>query len=46
LASEGNVSIERTALLMDALLDVPVSSGFVHRAGERFAQRLAAAPAR
>jgi transposase len=43
LASEGNVPIERTAMLMDALLDVPVSSGFVARALERFAQHLAAA---
>jgi transposase len=42
LAGEGNVPIERTALLMDALLDVPVSSGFVARACERFAQRLTA----
>jgi hypothetical protein len=41
LAGEGNVPIERTALLMDALLGVPVSSGFVARACERFAQRLA-----
>jgi hypothetical protein len=43
LASEGNVPIERTAMLMEALLDVPVSSGFVARAVERLAQRLAAA---
>jgi transposase len=43
LASEGNVPIERTATLMDALLDVPVSSGFVSRAVERFAQCLAEA---
>jgi Transposase IS66 family len=43
LASEGNVPIERTAKLMDALLDVPVSSGFVGRALQRFAERLAAA---
>jgi len=43
LASEGNVPIERTALLMDALLEVSVSSGFVARACERFAQRLAVA---
>ena len=42
LASEGNVPIERTALLMDALWGVPVSSGFVARACERFAQRLTA----
>jgi hypothetical protein len=43
LASEGNVPIERTAMLMEALLGVPVSSGFVGRAMERWAQRLAAA---
>ena len=43
LASEGNVPIERTAMLMEALLGVPVSSGFVGRAVERLAQRLAAA---
>jgi transposase len=43
LASEGNVPIERTAMLMEALLGVPVSSGFVGRALERLAQRLAAA---
>jgi transposase IS66 family protein/uncharacterized protein DUF6444 len=42
LASEGNVPIERTAMLMEALLDVPVSTGFVARALERLAQRLAA----
>jgi transposase len=29
LASEGNVPIERTAMLMGTLWDVPVSSGFV-----------------
>jgi transposase len=43
LASEGNVPIERTAHLMAALLATPVSTGFVARALERFAQRLAAA---
>jgi transposase len=43
LASEGNVPIERTAMLMETLLGVAVSSGFVGRALERFAQRLAAA---
>ncbi|MGH3185269.1 MAG: DUF6444 domain-containing protein, partial [Streptosporangiaceae bacterium] len=43
LASEGNVPIERTAHLMAALLGAPVSTGFVARALERFAQRLAAA---
>jgi transposase len=43
LAGEGNVPIERTAALMEAMLGVPVSVGFVARALERFAQRLAAA---
>jgi hypothetical protein len=43
LASEGNVPVERTALLMAALLGAPVSTGFVARALERFAQHLAAA---
>ena len=43
LAGEGNVPIERTATLMEALLTVPVSPGFVNRACERFSQRLAAA---
>ncbi|MFZ0120726.1 MAG: IS66 family transposase [Pseudonocardiaceae bacterium] len=43
LASEGNVPLERTAHLMAALLGAPVSTGFVARALERFAQRLAAA---
>jgi hypothetical protein len=42
LASEGNVPIERTAMLMASLLGVPVSTGFVARALERFAHRLAA----
>lgn len=42
LASEGNVPIERTAMLMEALLGVPVSAGFVARALQRLAQRLAA----
>jgi transposase len=42
LASEGNVPIERTAMLMEALLGASVSTGFVARALERFAQRLAA----
>jgi transposase len=41
-ANEGNVSLERTAMLMAALLGAPVSTGFVARALERFAQRLAA----
>ncbi len=43
LAGEGNVPIERTAMLTRALLGVPVSAGFVARALERLAQRLAAA---
>ena len=43
LASEGNVPIERTAMLMETLTGVAVSSGFVARALERFGQRLAAA---
>lgn len=43
LASEGNVPLERTAMLMQSLLGVAVSTGFVARALERFAQRLDAA---
>jgi transposase len=43
LASEGNVPLERTAMLMASLLGTPVSTGFVARALERFAQRLDAA---
>jgi transposase len=43
LASEGNVPLERTAMLMASLLDTPVSTGFVARALQRFAQRLGAA---
>jgi transposase len=42
LASEGNVLLERTAMLMATLLGTPVSTRFVARALERFAQRLAA----
>jgi transposase len=41
LGSEGNVPVERTAMLMEALLGVPVSAGFVARAAERLADRLA-----
>jgi regulator of replication initiation timing len=41
LGSAGNVPVERTAMLMAALLGSPVSSGFVARAHERFAGRLA-----
>ncbi|MCA1694008.1 MAG: IS66 family transposase [Actinobacteria bacterium] len=43
VAGEGNVPIERTAMLIEALLGTPVSVGFVARSLERFAQRLAAA---
>jgi transposase len=43
LASQGNVPVERAATLMAALLGTPVSAGFVARALQRFAQRLAAA---
>lgn len=40
LGSEGNVPVERTAMLLHALLGVEVSAGFVARAAERLAQRL------
>ena len=40
LASAGNVPVERTAMLMEALLGSPVSTGFVARAHQRFAERL------
>jgi hypothetical protein len=43
LGSEGNVPVERTAMLMSALLGAPVSAGFVARAHERLAGRLDAA---
>jgi transposase len=43
LSSEGNVPVERTAALMEALLGTPVSAGFVARALARLAGRLAAA---
>lgn len=43
LSSEGNVPVERTAALMEALLGTPVSAGFVARALARLAQRLQAA---
>ncbi len=43
LGSEGNVPVERTAMLMAALLGTPVSAGFVARAHERLAARLEAA---
>ena len=42
LASEGNVPLERSAMLMASLLGTPVSTGFVARALQRFAQRLGA----
>jgi transposase len=42
LSSEGNVPVERTAALMEALLGTPVSAGFVARALARLAQRLQA----
>ncbi len=41
--SEGNVPVERTAMLMEALPGAPVSAGFVARAHERLAERLDAA---
>jgi transposase len=40
LGSEGNVPVERTAMLIHALLGVEVSTGFVARAGQRLAQAL------
>jgi hypothetical protein len=43
LGSAGNVPVERTAMLMESLLASPVSTGFVARAHERFAERLDAA---
>ena len=43
LSNEGNVPVERTTTVIEALLGVPVSAGFVAPALERFAQRLAAA---
>jgi hypothetical protein len=43
LASQGNVPVEATAGLMAALLGTPVSTGFVARAHERFADLLAQA---
>jgi transposase len=43
VGSEGNVPVERTAMLMEALLGAPVSAGFVARAHERLAERLEAA---
>ncbi|MGH3978873.1 MAG: IS66 family transposase, partial [Pseudonocardiaceae bacterium] len=43
LGIEGNVPVERTAMLMATLLCAPVPTGFVARALARFAERLAAA---
>jgi transposase len=43
LASQGNVPVEATAALMAVLLGTAVSTGFVARAHERFADMLAAA---
>jgi len=43
LASAGNVPVERTAMLMAALLASPVSTGFVARAHERLTEKLTAA---
>jgi len=43
LGSEGNVPVERAALLMNSLLGVQVSPGFVARAHARLAERLATA---
>jgi len=40
LVSAGNVPVERTAMLMAAMLGSPVSTGFVARAHARFADRL------
>ncbi|MDQ3763771.1 MAG: transposase [Actinomycetota bacterium] len=40
MSSEGNVPVERTAMLIEALLGVEVSTGFVARAAERLAGKL------
>ena len=40
LGSEGNVPVERTAMLIEALLGVQVSTGFVARAAARLADTL------
>jgi transposase len=40
LGSEGNVPVERTAMLIHSLLGVQVSTGFVARAAERLADTL------
>lgn len=43
LASEGNVPVERAAMVIDTLLGVPVSAGFIARANARVADDLATA---
>ncbi len=43
LGSEGNVPVERTAMLIHTLLGIEVSVGFVARAAERLADTLATA---
>ncbi|CAI7975023.1 hypothetical protein FRAHR75_1620008 [Frankia sp. Hr75.2] len=43
LASEGNVPVERAAMVIAGLMGVPVSTGFVARANARLAQDLDAA---
>ena len=43
LGVEGNVPVERTVMLMEALLSAPLSTEFVARALARFTQRLAGA---
>lgn len=43
LGSQGNVPVERTAMLIHALLGVEVSTGFVARATERLADTLVTA---
>jgi hypothetical protein len=39
LGSEGNVPVERTAMLIHTLLGVEASAGFVARAAERLAEK-------
>ncbi|NVI87508.1 transposase, partial [Actinomadura sp. BRA 177] len=43
LCSEGNVPVERAAMLIESLLGAPVAAGFVARAAERVSGRLEAA---
>ena len=43
LGSEGNVPVQRTAMLIHTLLGIEVSAGFVARAAERLADKLDAA---